>query len=101
MKERKNIFKRIKEAWQELDKETRDWLKVVGIWTIDGAMIGTICTAAHKNKQIKRVAAQAYLMGAHDGETNAYQNMIQTTMQPQYKPVGYVSNQMTNQFKKH
>ena len=79
MKEKKSVFKRIKEWWQELDDETQDWLKVVGLWTVDGAIFGSMAIA--KNKQMTRVAQKAATYGYIEGTKDAYKEMMKNPYQ--------------------
>lgn len=75
---KENVFSKIKRWWkEELSEDERTWLKIVGIWTIDGAMLGTAITGAVKNKQIKKTAIRAAEMGYTQGQIDAYKEMAQ------------------------
>lgn len=89
---KKSFFQKIKDRWNELDQETKDWLKIVGIWTVDGVLLGTCIGAAATSKQAKKEVVKAYLVGVNDGKDEAYLNMIQS-QQPQLvrMPTNYVS----------
>ena len=79
MKEKKeNIFKKIKRWWkEELTDDERTWLKVVGVWTVDGALIGSIITGTVKNKQIRKAAEVSYSKGYLTGTLDTYREITQ------------------------
>lgn len=78
MEKKPNIFKRIKRWWKEdLTSDERTWLKIVGIWTIDGAMIGTAITGAVKNKQMKKAVDVSLASGYIQGKLDAYKEIAQ------------------------
>jgi len=73
-----NIFKRIKRWWKEdLDQDTRDWLKIVGIWTVDGAAIGSCITASVMAKKANKAIKTGVYSGYYLGQLNAYKEMAQ------------------------
>ena len=74
---KKGFFQKIKDRWNELDQETKDWFKIVGIWTVDGALLGTCIGAAITGKQAKKEVVKAYLVGVNDGKDEAYLKMMQ------------------------
>lgn len=78
MEKKENVFKKIKRWWkEELTDDERTWLKVVGVWTFDGAMIGTIITGAVKNNQMRKIAKQTYAKGYLVGTLDAYREVAQ------------------------
>lgn len=73
-----NIFRRIKRWWkEELTSDERTWLKIVGIWTVDGVMIGTAVTGAVKNKQMKKAVDRSLAVGYIQGQMDAYKEIAQ------------------------
>ena len=75
---KENVFKRIKRWWkEELDDDERTWLKVVAIWTVDGAMIGTAITGAVKNNQMKKAVNHSLATGYIQGKLDAYKEIAQ------------------------
>ena len=73
-----NIFKRIKRWWKEdLDQDTRDWLKIVGLWTVDGAMIGSCITAGVMAKKANKAVKTGVYAGYYQGQLDAYKEMAQ------------------------
>lgn len=78
MKEKKkNIFTRIKDKWNELDEDTKDWTKITAIWTFDGLLWGSIITAIRKEKKMVRVAKNCAAAGYIQGQMDAYKEMAQ------------------------
>lgn len=81
-KEKKSIFKRAKDYWNSLDRESKNWLAALGIWTVDGFIFGSAITsifaAKRTNKLVKQETVAAYLTGLHDGEVSAYQNVVKS-----------------------
>lgn len=79
-----NIFKRIKRWWKEdLDQDTRDWLKIVGIWTVDGALIGSGITASVMAKKEKKAVETSVYSGYYLGQLHAYKEMAQDSNKQQ------------------
>lgn len=73
-----NIFKRIKRWWKEdLDQDTRDWFKVVGIWTVDGALFGSCITAGVMAKKANKAIKTGVYAGYYQGRLDAYKEMAQ------------------------
>lgn len=73
-----NIFKRIKRWWKEdLDQDTRDWLKIVGLWTVDGAMLGSCITAGIMSKKANKAVKTGVYAGYYQGQLDAYKEMAQ------------------------
>ena len=72
---KKNIFKRIRDKWNELDQETRDWLKVVGIWTVDGYLFGRIVSEYKTQKRLNNIRDAALGVGYMTGKVDAYKEM--------------------------
>ena len=60
-----------------MSDDERTWLKIVAIWTADGAMIGTAITGALKNRQMKRIADQSLATGYIQGKMDAYKEIAQ------------------------
>ena len=91
-----NIFKRLKRWWKEdLTEDDRDIFKIAGIWFLDGTLIGTMVTGAAVGSRSKKKQKQALAAGYIQGQMDAYKEIAQN---PQYKPVGVYSNQMTKKF---
>lgn len=79
---KKGFFSRIKEAWNALSDYDKTWIAAVGIWTVDGALIGSAITAAIKNRKIVKLSEAAYFMGAQDGKIAAYREMAESRYIP-------------------
>ena len=77
MTEKKNVFGKIKDWWKSMDQYDRDWLKVVGVWFVDGIGIGVLCTAASKNKKMKQKVTVARAEGYLTGKMDTYREIIQ------------------------
>ena len=80
---KKNIFTKVKNWWNNLSKEDRGWL----IGSLVGGFAGGLGAAvfygrkeqnlADNYEQIcKDMSQRAYSKGLHDGEINAYINLI-------------------------
>ena len=76
-KPKPNVFKRIKCWWKKLDQNDRDWLKILGIWTVDGAMIGSCITASVMAKKAKKAVETGVYSGYYLGQLHAYKEMAQ------------------------
>ena len=74
---KKGFFQKLKDKWNSLDPETKDWVKITSIFTVDGVIWGTALGLAISGKQIKKEAAKAYLIGVNDGKDDAYLKMMQ------------------------
>lgn len=77
MKTRRSFGQRIKDWWWSLPQEARDWLPVVGIWFLDGALIGTAVGVGFSNRNYKNDIKTAYAIGQIDGTLNAYKTIAQ------------------------
>ena len=75
MAEKKNIFTRIKEGWQELDKETKTWIKAIGIWTFDGYLFGRLVSEYKQKKAVNNMKEAALGVGYMTGLKDAYRDM--------------------------
>ena len=114
METKKSVFQKVKDWWKnDLSENDRDWVKAVAIWTFDGALFGSMITAARKNRQmklrVKGAEARGYLAGTIDAyrevSLNQQQTYIPNKAQMEYvlpnrMPANYVNPQQ-NQFKKH
>ena len=78
---KRNLFQKIGDWWKSLSREDQEWLTACGLFAIDGAVIGGLCTAAYSQRKMSKQIQIAYLLGAHDGEVTAYQQMINTKTQ--------------------
>ena len=78
MEKKQNVFQKIKRWWkEELNDDERGWMKIVAIWTLDGAMIGTAITGAVKNRQMKKVTDRSLATGYIEGKMDAYREIAQ------------------------
>ena len=50
-------------------------MKIVAIWTADGALIGTAITGAIKNKQMEKAVKVAQSKGYLEGTLDAYKEL--------------------------
>lgn len=68
---------RVKDWWNGLTSD-QQWLCVVGLWTFDGALFGSLITAKHKDKQIEQAekigASKGYILGQIDAYKDVAQN---------------------------
>lgn len=68
---------RVKDWWNGLTSD-QQWLCVVGLWTFDGALFGSLITAKHKDKQIEQAekigASKGYILGQIDAYKEIAQN---------------------------
>lgn len=72
---------RVKDWWNGLTSD-QQWLCVVGLWTFDGALFGSLITAKHKDKQIEQAekigATNGYILGQIDAYKDIAQNPYKT-----------------------
>lgn len=75
-----NVFTRIRNWWKyDLDQDTRDWLKITGIWTVNGTLWGSLITAGGLKRKMKKEIRKAEAAGYITGAMDAYRDMA---MQP-------------------
>lgn len=75
---KENIFKRIKRWWKEdLTDDERTWFKILGIWTVDGALIGASVASSVKDKQMRKNVNIAANAGYIQGKMDAYKEIVQ------------------------
>lgn len=95
MKEKKNIFQRIKNWWDSLAPEDKGLIKgmvIGGISATTGAMLST---AHQMKKQIaidsqitEDMCSDAYWQGLKDGEIKGYYNLLVNTDEHAFKKMG-------------
>lgn len=73
---KKSVFGKIKDWWKSLDTDTRDWLKITAIWTVDGALIGGGIVAGIVGKKTEEAVKTAAVAGYLEGKMDAYREMI-------------------------
>lgn len=79
-KEKKNIFRRMKDRWDGLTND-QQWACVVGIWTLDGLLWGSYLTARYKDKQIAKAEEIGAYKGYICGQMDAYKELAQNPYQ--------------------
>lgn len=78
---KRGFIQKVKDYWNSLSGYDKTWIAAVGVWTVDGFLIGSAITAAKKNKEIKKLSEAAYFMGAQDGKIAAYRDMASNPYQ--------------------
>ena len=94
-KKKKSFVQKIKDKWNSLSQDEKDWTKITAIWTFDGILWGSIFTAISAERKMKKVANTAAAAGYIQGQMDAYRDMAQNP----YKQMDMAMRQLEKQGK--
>lgn len=76
-KKKKSFVQKIKDKWNSLSEDEKDWTKITAIWTFDGLLWGTLITSIVKDAKTKKIAKNCAAAGYIQGQMDAYKEMAQ------------------------
>lgn len=77
---KKGPIKKVKDWWKSIDPITRTWLGAVGIWFVDGILIGSIVTSTHNGVKHRKAIETAKSASYREGKFDAYSEMLDRAM---------------------